>query len=291
MASTKDKTIRQSVIPGMLVAPSVLFILGVMGFPMAYSLWRSLIGKGQFVGLANYVKILSDPSISDAIWRTLLFVVVCTACQLLLGLCYALLLNRDFFGKGFVRALYLLPLLVPPVVGALNWSWLLNSQFGLVNQIIREITGSFTGPMWLVEPALAFISVSIATIWRNTPFSTVLFLAGLQAIDPDMYEAASIDGCSTFQAFRYITLPSLKYVATITAMLTIIDLYRVFDVIFVMTQGGPGGATEVLTTRVYKLAFWEVQMGQASSLAYIALILTLITLTPLLIMSRKAGEV
>lgn len=275
----------QSILPYALILPSLIVILAIMAFPLAYSLGRSFLLSGKFVGFENYLRV-SDPSIPEVILRSLWFVIICAFWGQVLGLTYALLLNRKFPGQGFVRTLFLLPLLMPPVVSALNWGFLLNNEYGLVNQLLRLIPG-VTPPLWLSFPDTAFLSVIIATIWRDTPFVTILLLAGLQAISPELYESAQIDGASKIKTFFYITLPSLKSVILIALMLRVIDLFRVFDIVYVMTQGGPGGATDLLSTKIYKLAFWDVQTEAASALAYIALIITLITLVPLLLASRK----
>ncbi len=269
-----------------MLSPALLVVAAVMGFPLAYALVRSFERRGSFVGLQNYSMLLSDPTIQTVIARTALFVAVCATIELLLGLSYALLLNREFPGRGIVRTLYLVPLLVPPVIAALNWSFLLNPQFGAVNQLLRYVLPPAWIPLWLADPTWAMVAVIIVTVWRNTPFVMILILAGLQSIGREMYEAAFIDGASRIQALRYVTLPSLRKVILVALMLRVIDLFRVFDTIFVMTQGGPGGATDILSTRIYKMAFWEAQTGPAAALSYIALIITLMLLVPLLFLSR-----
>lgn len=273
-----------------MLAPALLITALVMGFPLIYAVFESLQKRDAFVGLQNYLDLLSDPNIRAVIIRTMAFVLFCAVGELALGMTYALLLNRRFWGRNVVRTLFLLPLLIPPVVAALNWSFLLNPQFGAVNQLLRYVLPQSALPLWLADPAWALVAVIIVTIWRNTPFVMILLLAGLQSIGRDMYEAAEIDGASRTQQFWHITVPALRQVLIITLMLRVIDLFRVFDTVFVMTQGGPGGATEILSTKIYKLAFWEAQMGPAAALSYIALALTLVWLIPLLFMSRNRGE-
>jgi len=274
----------------LMLAPALLITALIMGFPLVYALFQSMERRDVFVGLHNYVHLLSDPTIRLIIWRTVVFVVFCAVGELIMGMSYALLLNRSFWGRNVVRTLFLLPLLIPPVVAALNWSFLLNPQFGAVNQLLRHIVPMKALPLWLADPAWALVAVILVTVWRNTPFVMILILAGLQSIGRDLYEAAEIDGASRSQQFWHITVPSLRQVLIITLMLRVIDLFRVFDTVFVMTQGGPGGATEILSTKIYKLAFWEAQMGPAAALAYIALAITLALLIPLLLLSRKRGN-
>ena len=270
-----------------MLSPSLIVVAAVMGFPLAFAFVRSLERREAFVGLQNYTTLLADPTIQTVIVRTALFVIVCAAFELLLGTTYALLLNREFPGRGVVRTLFLVPLLVPPVIAALNWSFLLNPQFGAVNQLLRYVLPPHLIPLWLADPTWAFVAVIIVTVWRNTPFVMILILAGLQSIAREMYEAAFIDGASRLQALRYVTLPSLRQVILVALMLRVIDLFRVFDTVFVMTQGGPGGATDILSTRIYKMAFWEGQTGPAAALSYIALLITLMLLVPLLTLSRR----
>lgn len=274
----------------LMLAPALLITGLIMGFPLVYAVFQSLERRETFVGLQNYVNLLSDPAIRSVVWRTLVFVFFCAVGELVLGMSYALLLNREFWGRNVVRTMFLLPLLIPPVVAALNWSFLLNPQFGAVNQLLRYVLPQSALPLWLADPTWALVAVIIVTVWRNTPFVMILLLAGLQSIGKDMYEAAEIDGASRTQQFWHITIPALRQVLIITLMLRVIDLFRVFDTVFVMTQGGPGGATEILSTRIYKLAFWEAQMGPAAALSYIALALTLVWLIPLLVLQRNGGD-
>lgn len=275
----------------LLIGPSLIYIAAIMGFPLLFSLVKSLQNNhGAFVGLANYVRLLSSPTTVAAIYQTFRFVVVCAIAELFLGFAYALLLNRPFPLRGLVRTLFLLPLLFPPVVAALNWTFLFNSDYGFINHLLRFGFGMSSPPLWLADPSLAFVAVSVATIWRNTPFVMILVLAGLQSIDANLYESATIDGASRLQKFLYITLPMLRYVLLITVMLRVIDLFRVFDVVYIMTRGGPGGATEILSTRIYKLAFWEAQPSLAAALSYIALLITLVLLVPLLTAARRAKQ-
>lgn len=273
-----------------MLAPALLITALVMGFPLLYAIVQSLQKRGDFVGIQNYLNLFADPNMRLVIRRTILFVLVAATGELVLGMTYALLLNREFWGRNVVRTLFLLPLLIPPVVAALNWSFLFNPQFGAINQLLRYFLPSHMIPLWLGDPFWAFVAVIIVTVWRNTPFVMILLLAGLQSIGSDLYEAAEIDGASRSQLFWHITVPGLRQVLVITLMLRVIDLFRVFDTVFVMTQGGPGGSTEILSTRIYKLAFWETQTGPAAALSYVALGLTLIVLVPLLLVSRKGAD-
>ena len=285
----RGNNLQRSVLtPYILIAPATIYIIAIMAFPLAFSFVRSFYDRlGDFIALDNYVELFTNPGIRQAIIQAFLFVVICAVGEMLLGIAYALLLNRKFPLRGFVRTLFLLPLLFPPVVAALNWGFLLHADYGFINQFLRFVVGVQSPPLWLARPNLAFLSVCIVTIWRNTPFVMILILGGLQSIDPDLYESAKIDGASRPASFFFITLPMLRYVILITIMLRVIDLFRKFDVIYVLTRGGPGGATEILSTRIYKLAFWEAQPGMAASLSYIALITTVALLVPFLILNRR----
>jgi len=286
---TKSRHLAERRTAYLLTLPAFAFIIVILAFPLLYGSSLSLFYKGNFAGLKNYVWIIKNKDAIASIWHNIILMIACLTFEFVLGFCFALLLNQDFKGRGVFRALFMLPLLVAPVVCAFNWRFLLNDDFGTISKILRGFFGIHP-PLFLATPKMAFISIIFATIWRNTPTVTILLLAGLQAVDVSQIESATMDGANGFQRFRYITIPSMKLIILFTIMLRIIDLYREFDLIWVMTTGGPGGATEVVTTKIYKLAFFNDKMEISSALSVIAIILTLVLLVPFAKMQTAPDE-
>jgi multiple sugar transport system permease protein len=188
----------------------------------------------------------------------------------------ALLINTKMRGLRLATTLLLIPPMIAPAVVGLNFRWLFNTQFGLVDALLRMV-GLPEAP-WLTDPSWALASVIIADVWQSTPLMVLLFLAGLQSMPQEPLEAASVDGASAWDAFWLIILPLLKPVIMIALMLRIIDTFRSFDIIWLMTQGGPGGSTTTLTVYAYQMAFQSVDFGHASAVSYIALFLSFIFL-------------
>ena len=241
------------------LAPVLAFLAAVILFPLGYAFWTSLHRvRGlnvTFVGLANYARILAD----DAFWHSLdvslRFTALSVALHIVLGLALAMLLDQLRALRTPVRILFLTPWMVAPAVGATIWLWLLEPQFGVVNYLLRVLHVVDAPLAWLGEPALAFASVVMVEVWSGVPFVMLLMLAGLQTIPQDQYEAAAIDGANGWQRFRYVTLPNLRYLLVVASTLDIINTIRHYDIIGVMTGGGPAGATEVLPVLLYNTAF------------------------------------
>ena len=228
------------------VAPVFLFLCAVVVFPLTHAFWISLHRtRGMatsFAGANNYQRALTD----DAFWHSLgvsvQFTGACVALHMLIGLCLALMLNEVRFAKTALRVAFLTPWMVAPAVGATIWLWLLEPQFGVINYLLVAI-GVIDSPLaWLGTPPLAFMSVVVVDVWRGVPFVMLLILAGLQTIPRDQYEAAAMDGAGAWQRFRYITLPNLRYLLVVASTLDIINTIRHYDIIGVMTAGGPAGA-------------------------------------------------
>ncbi len=260
----------------LLLIPAAIFILGLAIFPVLQSIWLSfhqillaLPGLGKkFVGLENYGRILTDPAARDSIGFTFLFVFGTTLCELILGLAMALTLNRSFRGRGWVRAAILIPWAIPTVVASQMWRYILNDQYGLVNLFLfGSDTASYQA--WLAHPWGARLAVMAADIWKTSSFAALLLLAGLQTIPNELYEAARIDGASPWAQFRRITLPLLKPAILVTLLFRTMDAFRVFDLVFVMTQGGPASSTHVLQFYGYQRMFTEGDMGYGSAVSVV----------------------
>jgi ABC-type sugar transport system permease subunit len=255
----------------LLCAPALLSIAAVALFPLAYTLWESLHlhdlrmpWRGRpFIGLDNYAEALSDARFWDALAHTALFALLTVSLELVLGLALALLLNRSFAGRGLARTLALLPWAMPTVVVALVWRFLFEPA-GAADTLLLA-AGAERAPLPIV----------LADVWKTTPFVALLLLAGLSAIDPALYEAARIDGAGPLQRLWHVTLPGLLPALLVAIIFRSVDALRVFDLIFVLTSGGPGTATEPLSMYSFVALLRNLRFGYGSALAVIVFILTL----------------
>jgi multiple sugar transport system permease protein len=207
--------------------------------------------------------------------NTLYFAGVSVALEVLLGLGAALLLQRVFPGRGLVRALTLSPWFIPTVVAARMWEWLYNPQLGVVNFLLGQSGIAPEGINWLGHPTLALHAAILADVWKTTPFAALLILAGLQTIPPDLYQAARVDGAGAVQAFRHITLPLLVPVLGLAFLFRMLDALRVFDIVYVLTGGGPANTTETLSIYAYRLSFQTLQFGPGAAVAVVIFLLVL----------------
>lgn len=268
----------------MLMLPALSVIALVAVFPLAWAGWESLHSndlrmpwRGRpYVGLANYREAISDPRFGHAFSNTLLFTVVTVSCELLLGLTLALLLNRSRYGRGIVRTAVLLPWALPAVVAGLLWAFLFDSQAGIVNAILQGVgVANSEAPIsWFTGPVTAWIPIMLADIWKTTPFVALLLLAGLQGIDLALYEAAAIDGASRFKQLIHITLPLLMPAFVVVAIFRTVDAFRVFDLIFVLTRGGPGTSTEPLAMYAFTTLLNYLRFGYGSALSVLVFLIT-----------------
>jgi multiple sugar transport system permease protein len=215
----------------------------------------------DFIGLGNYTYLVGDQRFWSATWNTAYFTFVAVALEMALGLALALLLNRKFPGRGLARALVLVPWAVPSVVAARFWGWILNADFGVLNYLLHARINWLGDPFWALNAAI------LADVWKTTPFVVLLLLAGLQVIPDDLYRAARIDGANRWQSFRYVTLPMLLPVILLTLLFRTMDAARVFDVIFVLTGGGPANSSESLVVYAYKLLYRNLQFGYGSAIS------------------------
>lgn len=250
-----------------LVSPMLLYAAGIALVPIFFTLWLSfrrqlpIFDISEFVGLDNYRFLVEDPRFWSALGNTAYFVIVAVGLELALGLAFALLLHRSFPGRGVARALVLVPWAVPTVVAARFWEWILNSDFGVLNYLLGTRINWLGDPFWAMHAAIA------ADVWKSTPFVVLLLLAGLQVIPEDLYRAARIDGANAWQLFRHVTLPLLKPVIFLVLLFRSMDAARVFDLIFVLTGGGPANETETLVVYSYKLMYRTLQFGYGSAVA------------------------
>ena len=227
-----------------------------------------------FVGLTNYVDAVSDPRFRGALYHTLFFAATSVTLELVIGLWLALALNRAFRGRGLVRASVLVPWAIPTVVSALLWRFMFEGQTGIVNAALMDL-GLLREPIvWFIQPETAWVPVILADVWKTTPFVALLLLAGLQNIDASLYEAARIDGASAWRQFRHVTLPLLKPAILVALIFRTLDAFRVFDLIYALTGGGPGTSTEPIALYTFNALLQNLQFGYGSALSVIVFMVT-----------------
>lgn len=281
-------------LPYLLLSPAVLATLALVFYPMlqafATSLFHNILWKPRdvrFVGLDNYLAVVQDPVAWSSLGRTALWIGITVPLQLLLGLATALLLNQEFRWRGLARSLILIPWALPSVVIGLMWSWIYHPQVGLLNDLLLRVGILEAAMPWLADPATALYSIILALVWQGFPFFAIMILAGLQTIPANLYEAAAIDGATAWQQFREITLPGLKGVLVTAVMLRLIWVANSIDVIYVMTGGGPGYATQTLPLYAFKRTYASMDFGYGTALAVTFSLLLLLLIVAYL---RRAGR-
>jgi ABC-type sugar transport system permease subunit len=263
--------------------PSLLFVGVFTLYPILesfrLSFYRSILTLpwlGQkMVGWENYIDLWTDPVALQALQTTLIFVVVTVPSELLLGLGMALVMNEAFRGRGLLRAIVLVPWAIPTVVSSQMWRFIFNDRYGLFNFVLfGGDTARYLAP--LADPHFALLAIMAAEIWKTAPFAALIILAGLQTIPEEIYEAASIDGATRWQKFRHVTLPLIWPALLLALLFRTIDALRVFDLVFVMTQGGPADTTNVLQFYGYKKTFAEGMIGYGSTIAVTVFLISLV---------------
>jgi len=276
--STKNKSSAH-----IFVAPVAIILVALLGYPIIYSVFLSftnkvVAGAYEFIGLENFKKIFNDPVYLIALRNSVFITVLCVFGKLVLGLAGSLILNMKFRFRNIVRGLTFLPWAVSPLISGLVWKWIYNESRGILNYLlyISGISNNFVH--WLSNENIAIYSVILAMIWQGLPFYLMMLLAGLAAIPRQLYEAASIDGANKLQQFIYITLPSLKDIIAIMVMLSSIWTFNNFDLIFILTGGGPSNHTEILPTLAYHKAILEskIAVGATVMVSVIPMLLVVV---------------
>jgi multiple sugar transport system permease protein len=256
------------------IAPALGLLFALSIYPLLYSVKVSFTSEAGRITGAHYARIFSDRLFSVACWQTAVYAGLALTVEFLLGLGLALLVDSLARGRGLFRAGLLTPMLLPPVVAAVVWRLIYNPQFGVLNGTLRQMGISTARLTWISGESSALLSVVLVDIWEWTPFLFLLLSAGLQAIPQEPYEAARIDGASPWRVFRDITLPLLKPAIALSLLLRAMDLARIFDQIFILTQGGPGMATETVSLYIYRTAFRFFNFGYAAAMSFVVLALT-----------------
>ena len=269
-----DGGVTNKYLPQLLVTPSMVMILGVMIIPIIYSLILSLSSLNlsnqamTFTGLENYKAMIQNTDFWRSLGLTILFTVITVGAEVVLGVAIALVLNKEFKGRGFVRGLMILPWALPGVVSAIMWKWIFNANYGPMNALLHQLGIIAKYQQWLAKPVPAFICVVIADIWKETPYVVLLTIAALANISKDLYEAAECDGASPWKTFWKITLPLIVPVLVVLVITKTIWALQTYDLIYIMTAGGPISATEFITLYIQRTAFKYQRFGPASAMSY-----------------------
>jgi multiple sugar transport system permease protein len=256
----------------LMMALPLLFLAALVGYPLVYGVLLSLEDRpvaqpGTFVGLKNFVTDAHDAIFWQVVANTFIYTVAATILKMIGGLGLALAMNQHFRMKNIVRAVLLLPFIVPTVLSTVAWLWMLDPAFSVVNRMLIELGVPKPGPSWLGNPYLAMFSIIMINTWRGLPFYGITLLAGLQTVPPELYEAATIDGASGWDRFWYVTLPLLKPIILIVTLFSVIFTFADFQLVYVLTHGGPQNATQLFATYAFDIGMGAGQLGLGASVA------------------------
>ena len=257
------------------VLPAVLVVLGVVGYPFLEGIWLSLTDRtvaspGHFVGFKNYARLLSDSLFMKTVRNTLVYTGIGLVGKLFLGLVMALSLARVRRGHDVLGALLLVPWIIPTVLSALVWTWMFDDTSGILNWGLRSLGVTDRPIPWLGSRTLAMAAVILVAVWREAPYFGLSLLAGLRSIPQEQYEAASLDGAGGLQQFRYVTLPNLVGLILLVSTISVVQSAYDFSLVYILTRGGPVGATHIFSTLTYEIGFYVGDLGRASAVALTA---------------------
>lgn len=274
------------------VLPAAAIILGLVGYPIVKAMILSLsdaqVGEsGHFIGLANYVALLHNSVFVKALGNAVLFTVVSVTLKTVLGLAAALLLNQKAFAHRWIRGAMLLPWVIPSTFGVLAWLWIFNYNLGTLNWVLQTLHIVNRPVAWLSDPVLARGAVIFVNIWRGLPFFAITLLAGLVSIPQELYEAASVDGATPWSKLRHITLPLLVPILSITILFSIVMTVSDFNLVYILTRGGPLNATQVFATLAYQSAFTSGQIARGAAISLFIFPALLLSLFFLLRLVRR----
>lgn len=269
----------------LMVAPAVLLLLGLGIYPLVRALtlsfqrWELQSPEQPWVGLANYGEAIRDARVWASLQHTLVIVVFAVTLELLLGFGLALLLSGDFPGKRVVLPAMMLPVMMVPVVVGLTWRTLWDNQYGPINAVIGRIIGHPPNIVWLANQKTALVAIVVTDVWQWTPFMLLILLAGLTGVNPELYEAAALDGAGWWASLRDISLPGIAPVVAVAVLFRGLDAFKIFDLVYMFTQGGPGTSTETVSWYIYQLGFKFFRLSYASAVSFLILILLSVACT------------
>ena len=276
----------------LLLLPTVVLLGLFIAYPFVKGVMLSVTDAkvgvpGHFVGLRNFENVWNDSIFRVAVWNTCIYTLVATVFKLALGLWLAVLLNRNFKGKAFTRAFILLPFIIPTVLSTLAWKWMFDPTFSVINWVLFRL-GVIEGRInWLGDPTLALISVIIVNIWRGLPFYAITLLAGLQTISPELHEAAAIDGARAWQRFRHVTWPLLLPVTLVVTLFSVIQTFADFQLVYVLTGGGPANATQLFATYAYQIGIGTGLLSEGATISLAVFPVLLLVVVVQLLYIRK----
>lgn len=277
--------VRKNLVGWAFLVPLVAYLLLCYGYPLLttvdlsirdYTVRTFVHGGAQVIGLANYADVFADPVFRTALLNTVVFTVASLVFQYGIGLALALFFSRRFRLSATLRALFLVPWLLPLIVSASTWAWMFNSEAGVVNAALAWF--GLDGVNWLTSPDWSLVSVIVANTWIGIPFNLVVLYSGLRNIPAEVHEAAALDGASSWQAFRHVTFPMLRPVSAVTLLLGLVYTLKVFDIIWIMTRGGPGGSSTTLATWSYELGFGSMlpRFGPSSAVGNVLILMAVV---------------
>jgi multiple sugar transport system permease protein len=268
-------------LPIAMLLPGIVVILLVVAFPMLYSLYISFTdftlttaSNVSFVGLKNYITLFQDSVFWQAFGRTVLFMALAVNIEFILGFIIAQMMAKAGFGHSLLRTIIMIPMMFAPILVGFQFKWFFNDQVGLVNNLLYTLTGEAQIIAWLIDKPLGFISILVAEIWMSTPFMVIILEAGILSLPQEPFEAAEVDGASGWQKLRHLTLPMLMPFIYTAMAIRSLDIARAYDVVSIMTGGGPGNRTELIWTYVNRLAFTGQNYALGSAMSYITVFLS-----------------
>ncbi len=286
------KQILNRATPYLFLAPAGIILIFALLYPIGYLTFASFFdwrmgtpfADSTFAGFGNYLWILKDPNFWESFMVTMTFAFTVVVLEMVIGLGLALMLERPIRGMSVFRTIFILPMMIAPIVVGLVWRYMYNPQFGIINKTLKS--WGFDGIPWLSSPSWALPSVIISDIWQWTPFIFILSLAALQSLPRSALEASRIDGATGWQQIIYIKIPLMMPVLIVAALLRMIDAFKVLEVIFIMTNGGPGLSTEILSLQIYKTAFVSWELGRAAALSNILLAIVMVITVAMFIYTK-----
>ena len=261
--------------PAMWLLPVLVVTALLTIFPIAHALWTSLhqvmllFPGNDFVGLDNYKTVVTGEYFGVALKNSLLFTLYSAPAVVVIGTAVALFLHRDFRGVGFLRSIVLLPWVLPGAISAVLWTWVFHPSWGVLNSVLWRLGLIDSSIPWLSHPTLSFVAIVIAHVWTQIPFTVVLTMAALSTINPEMLEAATVDGTNSWQRFRFIVLPQIKAIGVVLLVYNALVAFTSYDLVYAMTGGGPGTATTLLSFQIWKESFSMYDFGAGSAVAFI----------------------